>query len=654
MQMKNRRETGNSTNKGKIMLGVLVILLILLPIIGCQPQIVRYLVSYEVDGSIYRYQMVNSNEKATAPAVSPSKYGYAFSCWSRDGRSAFDFNSGINSDIELVALWNEKELHTVTFSYDDDGSTPDYILNVYDGDVISVPADPVRGGAWQFVRWVDENGEYFDFSSPIKRDITLTAKWNYRTLYLVEFYARKDFKEAYTISDVYDGDRVTAPLIDPTIAGATFISWTYEDGDTYDFNTPVTGPLKLYGKWKYEDRLTVTYHLYTNSDGKEVTTKRVYYRNDRLEEPADPSRYGYSFVRWVWDTPRDRAVDFNIPVVGNWNIYAEWKEKTQYTVTFDYGDSKQDPDTESVYEGNLVSQPTDPKYDKYYFVMWVGENGKEFDFDEPITRDTTIRAVWARDAVYDITFDHNNGTEDTVVRLGKGSDYRVPRPEDPQREGLDFDCWTTLDGKEFDFSSVVSSDMTLKAKWKLKPSYSIHDIGPGGGYVFYDCDADNDSGNADGLISTKCGWRYMEVARTSIGYYKFGYYRPEGGNTMVGGTSTAIGTGKSNTEKLVAAMGDEAYMDKEGDDKGSYAALSCYKKDLFNNGYDDWFLPSKDELYQLYINIHRRWNVDWGHDAFFSSSEFNQDYAWSQDFFFGYQHGYIRNVGQYILPVRQF
>ena len=709
--MKNRRKAGDSTNEEKLTLGILVILLLLLTITGCQIQIARYLVSYEVDGAIYRYQMVNGDDKAVPPSVAPGKYGYVFSCWSLDGRNAFDFNTGINRDIELVALWNEKTKYTVTFSYGDgltpdssinvyegeeatvpddpvregwkftgwidndgnafdfstpvkgdmtltaswkkqctvtftygDGSTPDSSIKVYEGEEAAAPDNPVRGG-WRFLGWLDGDGNTFDFSTPVKGDMTLTASWEKKTLYLVEFYENKASEEAYTIMEVYDGDVVSAPVVNPTGEGATFICWTDENGKTYDFSAPVTSPLKLYGKWNYRDKLTVTYHLYYQnpSDTKsEVTTKVVAYRGDRLEKPADPVRYGYKFIRWVWDSPRDSEVDFGTTtVVGNFNIYAEWEEKTKCKVTFDYNGSGKASDTKTVYEGTVIAQPDDPTYDKFYFVKWIGEDDKEFDFDEPITSDTTITAVWSEAPIYDITFDHDNGTEDTVIRLDENSDHKVPRPEDPEREGLVFKCWT-LDGEEFDFDTVVSSDLTLKASWKLKDSYSIHDIGPGGGYVFYDKGEYSD------------GWRYMEVARSSIGYYKFGFYRTDDGENKKVGTFNEIGTGKSNTEKIVAAMGDEAYMDKEGDEKAGYAVLSCYKKDLFNNGYDDWFLPSKDELYQIYINLHIRWNVDWGHDTFYSSSEYDENYAWSQEFFFGYQHGYIRSVGQYILPVRQF
>jgi hypothetical protein len=53
------------------------------------------------------------------------------------------------------------------------------------------------------------------------------------------------------------------------------------------------------------------------------------------------------------------------------------------------------------------------------------------------------------------------------------------------------------------------------------------------------------------------------------------------------------------------------------------------------NGYSDWFLPSKDELNQLYLQK----NVVGGFANYFywSSSEYNYYKAWGQDFSAGYQ-----------------
>lgn len=52
-------------------------------------------------------------------------------------------------------------------------------------------------------------------------------------------------------------------------------------------------------------------------------------------------------------------------------------------------------------------------------------------------------------------------------------------------------------------------------------------------------------------------------------------------------TGTAVGTGKANTKAIVDQLGP-----------GNYAAILCDQ--LVLNGYDDWYLPSGDELDLLY------------------------------------------------------
>ena len=61
-----------------------------------------------------------------------------------------------------------------------------------------------------------------------------------------------------------------------------------------------------------------------------------------------------------------------------------------------------------------------------------------------------------------------------------------------------------------------------------------------------------------------------------------------GSNIAIGMGSAGyiIGSGNANTNAIVTSQGS-----------GNYAAKLCY--DLVLNGYDDWYLPSKDDLNQL-------------------------------------------------------
>ena len=188
----------------------------------------------------------------------------------------------------------------------------------------------------------------------------------------------------------------------------------------------------------------------------------------------------------------------------------------------------------------------------------------------------------------------------------------------------------------------------------------IGDRGPAGGWIFYDCDEDNSTGNADGLISSECGWRYLEAAPSDIGIYEsygFGYYRPDGTNNMVG-TSQAIGSGRYNTERLVEYMDIEgkAYSDSSGTATAEYAAKKCL--DYSYGGYDDWFLPSKDELNLMYHNLQKQGLGSFANDSYsyyWSSSEYDIYGAWRRNFNGGSQDNiYNRHNEVYVRAVRAF
>lgn len=90
-----------------------------------------------------------------------------------------------------------------------------------------------------------------------------------------------------------------------------------------------------------------------------------------------------------------------------------------------------------------------------------------------------------------------------------------------------------------------------------------------------------------------------------------------GSCSVTNSTATAPGSGKPNTESIIAVQ-----------KSGNYAAYICDQ--LVHNGYDDWFLPSKDELQILYVQKESGRIGNFLAEEYWSSTEQNNDRAWLQ------------------------
>ena len=120
-----------------------------------------------------------------------------------------------------------------------------------------------------------------------------------------------------------------------------------------------------------------------------------------------------------------------------------------------------------------------------------------------------------------------------------------------------------------------------------------------------------------------------------------------GSNSTTFATGTAIGTGLDNTDKIIASQLNT----------GSYAAKLC--RDFRGGGYTDWYLPSKDEIYKLYLN--RTAIGGFSDNYYWSSTEtgfspsLNYYYsAYDQRFFSGDQSAGPKELAEDVRAIRSF
>jgi len=124
-------------------------------------------------------------------------------------------------------------------------------------------------------------------------------------------------------------------------------------------------------------------------------------------------------------------------------------------------------------------------------------------------------------------------------------------------------------------------------------TYKIGDTGPAGGIVFYD----------KGSFSN--GWRYLEAAPAETEFTAVWGDR----ETNLDSTTTAIGSGKRNTELIIGQLGI------------NNAAGKCSR--LYFDGFTDWFLPSRDELDMMYVNLKAKGLGGFSRNWYLSSSQYS-------------------------------
>jgi len=85
---------------------------------------------------------------------------------------------------------------------------------------------------------------------------------------------------------------------------------------------------------------------------------------------------------------------------------------------------------------------------------------------------------------------------------------------------------------------------------------------------------------------------------------------------------------------------------------GAANLVDAYTTTVSGVVYGDWFLPSKGELKQMYVN--RVAIGGFSPDDYWSSSEYAANFAWSQLFYDGNQGSTLKIATFYVRPVRAF
>ena len=229
------------------------------------------------------------------------------------------------------------------------------------------------------------------------------------------------------------------------------------------------------------------YTISFNTDGGNEVVSQQVEEGKKVTRPSDPSKEGYEFLGWYLN---GAYFDFETEVKGDLKLDAKWKEivvednkddenddnkedeVTKYTVTFN-SDGGSSVSKQTVEEGKKATEPKAPTKKGYTFKGWYLGSTK-YNFSNKVTKNITLTAKWEKVEEqetpvtpevkkYTVTFDANGGTSVAKQTVEEGK--KAAEPKKPTRTGYTFLGWYLGDTK-FDFSTAITKDIKLIAKWE--------------------------------------------------------------------------------------------------------------------------------------------------------------------------------------------
>ena len=189
------------------------------------------------------------------------------------------------------------------------------------------------------------------------------------------------------------------------------------------------------------------------SDGEHTAPPQIR-ANAPADQPADPTKEGYTFIGWY---NGESEWDFEAPVTTGLILTAKW-QVNQYTITFKPENGGQDIVIKQDY-GTAITAPANPTKTGYTFAGW--------DKTIPTTMpagNMTITAQWQVNQ-YTITFKPENGGQDIVIKQDYGT--AITAPANPTKTGYTFAGWDKTIP-----STMPAGDMTITAQWQVN-QYTI-------------------------------------------------------------------------------------------------------------------------------------------------------------------------------------
>lgn len=270
----------------------------------------------KTEGRLYSTTALFGSTLPTADAPTPTRTGYTFKFWSREGQNGDVTAQTVNGWTNLYAVW-EKNTYTVTYTDGVNGEAfADQAYTAkYEDATPAFEGTPARAG-YKFLGWEPTVAE------TVTENVTYVAQWE--KLYTVTYTdgAKGKAFEDQVFTDLESGTKTPEFNGTPTRKGYKFAGWEPVVSETVTENVTYTA--------QWEELYTVTY-----TDGVKGKAFKDQVYSDLESGTATPKfdgkpkRSGYTFTGWspkVTDT-----VTKDVTYVAQWKSTKNGKDNVPKT-----------------------------------------------------------------------------------------------------------------------------------------------------------------------------------------------------------------------------------------------------------------------------------------------------------------------------------
>ncbi|MDE6662388.1 MAG: InlB B-repeat-containing protein [Lachnospiraceae bacterium] len=322
---------------------------------------------------------------------------------------------------------------------------------------VEEPAIPenVPEGKVAFDGWYKGTRKW-NFETVVNENITLVGKW------LEEGEEPGDYGEKPIGTKVVEHDFTKEGMDSPyfTITGSLH---TKSGEGLYNGKTYTSGNGK--GKLDLSDTSTlITFKTTVKSKIVLVMLNRTDHEGKKVLIDESP----YNQKNGLIETTLEVG-DHSIKRKDSPFIFAIWVIPI-LTVNFEtQGGTAVNPQT--LDSGTKLTRPAnDPTKGGHTFGGWYTDNTytTEYNFDDPVTSNITLYAKFTPEGSYTVSFDTQGGSKIEAQFVKSGN--KAVKPDNPTKKGYGFVGWyknsACTEGSEYDFTTSVTGDIKLYAKWK--------------------------------------------------------------------------------------------------------------------------------------------------------------------------------------------